>query len=186
MRLAQPAVSYLMDHVVAGRCLLPGAAMFEAAAAAGATLAEASRASTCLTGISIPAPVVMQAGRLQTLVCLADASQGAVQLQEGSLTMPGGSSGQAYYSASRQTWHTCLTLPSRSGPLLQSKYGEIDLCCRCKNLPESSIQPCQGLCSVSLESLKGFALMDQDVHLPAERSCSNSVQVRSVHMFHIG
>ena len=89
MQLAQPALSYLMDHVVAGRCLLPGAAMFEGAAAAGATLAEAAGLGLCLTGVSIPAPVVMQAGRLQTLICTVDNGQGGVQLQQSSLGVPG-------------------------------------------------------------------------------------------------
>ncbi len=89
MQLAQPALSYLMDHVVAGRCLLPGAAMFEGTAAAGATLAEGTGPGLCLTGVSIPAPVMLQAGRLQTLMCTVDNAQGAVQLQQSSLTAPG-------------------------------------------------------------------------------------------------
>lgn len=89
MQLAQPALSYLMDHAVAGCCLLPGAAMLEAATAASATLAETSSPSSCLAGISIPAPVVLQAGRLQTLTCLANALQGGVQLQESSVVGPG-------------------------------------------------------------------------------------------------
>ena len=88
-QLAQPALSYLMDHIVAGRCLLPGAAMFEATAAAGSTLADASGLNVCLAGISIPAPVVMQAAKLQTLTCLVDLPQGAVHLQESSLAGPG-------------------------------------------------------------------------------------------------
>ena len=89
MQLAQPALSYLMDHVVAGRCLLPGAAMFEGAAAAGAMLAEAAGVGLCLTAVSIPAPVVMQAGKLHTLVCLVDTPRGAIQLQQSSVAVPG-------------------------------------------------------------------------------------------------
>lgn len=88
-QLAQPALSYLMDHIVAGRCLLPGAAMFEATAAAGSTLPDASGLDLCLAGISIPTPVVMRAAKLQTLTCLVDLPQGAVHLQESSLAGPG-------------------------------------------------------------------------------------------------
>ena len=54
MQLSQPVLSYLMDHIVAGRCLLPGAAMFEATAAAGCALAEMSGVDLCLADISIP------------------------------------------------------------------------------------------------------------------------------------
>ncbi len=89
MQLAQPALACLMDHVVAGRCLLPGAAMFEGASAAGATLAEAAGPGLCLTGVSIPAPVMMQAGRVQTLLCTVDNAHGGIQLQQSSQAVPG-------------------------------------------------------------------------------------------------
>ena len=92
MQLTQPVLSYLMDHIVAGRCLLPGAAMFEGVAAAGATLAEAAGPGLCLTGVSIPAPVLMQAGGAHSLMCLVDSMQGGVQLQESSLAGLGMSS----------------------------------------------------------------------------------------------
>lgn len=90
-QLAQPALGYLMDHIVAGHCLLPGAAMFEAAAAAGACLEDATSLDLCLAGVAIPAPLVMQPGKLQALSGIVDASQGAVQLQEDSLMSPGDS-----------------------------------------------------------------------------------------------
>ena len=81
MQLSQPVLSYLMDHIVAGRCLLPGAAMFEATAAAGCALAEMSGVDLCLADISIPSPVIMQSGASQELACMVNASQGTVALQ---------------------------------------------------------------------------------------------------------
>lgn len=88
-QLAHPALAYLLDHIVAGRALLPGAAMLEATAAAGCTLTDAPGVSPCLAGVSIPAPMVMQARKLQALGCTVDISRGTVQLQEESLAGPG-------------------------------------------------------------------------------------------------
>ena len=136
MQLAQPALSYLMDHVVAGRCLLPGAAMFEGAAAAGATLAEAAGPGLCLTGISIPAPVVMQAGRLQTLMCTVDNAQGGVQLQQSSPAMPGMCSrpvvNSSYSRLKTELLHAAGTI---SPSVYEVETDDLQLCCRCKVLP---------------------------------------------------
>ena len=60
--LAQPAVGYLWDHRIAGRELLPAAAMLEIAAAATfAALGSSAGAtsSAALTVVSIPAPLVL-------------------------------------------------------------------------------------------------------------------------------
>ena len=66
--LEGPALAYLWDHTVQSRPLLPGAAMFEAAhAAAARLLVDASSSSavpaaaSALSGVSIPAPVVLPA-----------------------------------------------------------------------------------------------------------------------------
>lgn len=63
--LQAPAMAYLWDHKVQGQPLLPGAAMFEAAAAAGLLLLPsiqaAAAAGPVLAGVSIPAPCVLPA-----------------------------------------------------------------------------------------------------------------------------
>lgn len=91
--LTSEALAYLLDHRVAGRSLLPGAAMFEAAAAAGRTLAGPvadGQAATgladtdlCLSNVAIPAPVVLAAGGGGVaLECAVDCRAGAVQLAQ--------------------------------------------------------------------------------------------------------
>ena len=88
LQLATERLAFLMDHVVAGRSILPGAAMFEAAAAAGRTLSlsadsvpsAAAAPDLCLTGLIIPAPVVLAAGAPQALEVAVDCRSSAVQL----------------------------------------------------------------------------------------------------------
>ena len=90
--LASEALAYLLDHRVAGRSLLPGAAMFEAVAAAGRTLAGAAAdghaaaalagADLCLVRVAIPAPVLLTAGGGGALECAVDCRAGAVQLAQ--------------------------------------------------------------------------------------------------------
>lgn len=83
MQLASSALGYLLDHVVAGRSILPGAAMFEMAAAAGRTAADAAAGrDVCLLGVAIPAPVVLQVGALQSVECTMHWASGAVHLQK--------------------------------------------------------------------------------------------------------
>ena len=89
VQLSQPALSYLMDHIVAGRSLLPGAAMFEATTAAGCTLAEKSSVDLCLADISIPSPVVMQSGVSQELACIVNVNRGTLALQGNMGSAPG-------------------------------------------------------------------------------------------------
>lgn len=91
-QLATEALAYLLDHKVAGRSLLPGAAMFEMAAAAGRTLAGGAADAhvapalasmdLCLTAVAIPAPVVLAAGGSGALECTVDCRADAVQLAQ--------------------------------------------------------------------------------------------------------
>jgi hypothetical protein len=85
LQLATERLAYLMDHVVAGRSILPGAAMFEAAAAAGRTLSLLSDSTPlatdlCLISVTIPAPVVLAAGVPQALEVAVDCRSDAVHL----------------------------------------------------------------------------------------------------------
>ncbi len=83
MQLGSSTLGYLMDHIVAGRSIMPGAAMFEMAAAAGRTAADtAAGRDLCLLGVAIPAPVVLHLGAQQTVECTLDWRSGAVQLQK--------------------------------------------------------------------------------------------------------
>ena len=60
---AAPHLAFLRDHAVSGRLLLPGAALFELALAAGRTLAGVhSRFPVAVTGASIAAPVMLTSG----------------------------------------------------------------------------------------------------------------------------
>ena len=59
---AAPQLAFLRDHAVSGRLLLPGAALFEIALAAGRTLAGGgvhSRLPVAVTGAAIAAPVML-------------------------------------------------------------------------------------------------------------------------------
>jgi Polyketide synthase dehydratase len=89
-----PALGYLKDHIVAGRAILPGAAMFETALAAARSLQPdelleagsgdgGSDAGFALTGVAIVAPVLLSAagaGGAPTLQCTVDSTAGSVQL----------------------------------------------------------------------------------------------------------
>lgn len=83
MQLESSTLGYLMDHIVAGRSIMPGAAMFEMAAAAGRTVADsAAGRELCLLSVAIPAPVVLHVGAQQTVECTLNWRTGAVQLQK--------------------------------------------------------------------------------------------------------
>ena len=58
-RLAQPSLAYLWDHRIAGRVLLPAAAMLEMAAAGvnAAFGSFAGQSGPTLSGVGIPAPL---------------------------------------------------------------------------------------------------------------------------------
>ena len=94
--LGIPALGYLRDHVVAGRAILPGAAMFEAALAAARSLqpdevleagsgGDGSSVGYALTGAAIVAPVLLSsggAGSAPGLLCTIDSTDGSVQLAQ--------------------------------------------------------------------------------------------------------
>lgn len=91
-----PALGYLKDHIVAGRGILPGAAMFEAALAAARSLQPdealeagssggGSGAGYALFGAAIVAPVLLSsggAGGAPGLLCTVDSTDGSVQLAQ--------------------------------------------------------------------------------------------------------
>lgn len=83
--LAAPEASYLWDHCVAGKALLPGAGLFELAAASAATLLLAAGIAA-LAGVTIPAPLVLpaptaaQQGAGAMALCKLDASSGIVEI----------------------------------------------------------------------------------------------------------
>lgn len=88
MQLASSALGYLLDHIVAGRSILPGAAMFEMAAAAGRTASDAAAGRDVgLLDVAIPAPVILQVGARQSVECVMHWGSGSVQLQS---TAPSG------------------------------------------------------------------------------------------------
>jgi hypothetical protein len=63
--------------------------MFEAVAAAGTCMKDATSLTLCLAGVTIPAPLMMHPGKLHAFTVSVEASHGAVQLQEDSLMDPG-------------------------------------------------------------------------------------------------
>ena len=74
VQLRSDSLTYLWDHVVAGRSILPGAAMFEMAAAAGQVLlqeggVQGGGQGLALADAAIPAPVVMTLGSMVRLDC---------------------------------------------------------------------------------------------------------------------
>jgi acyl transferase domain-containing protein len=83
------ALAYLWDHRVQNRALLPGAAMFETAYAAGMLLLAGSSgtgsgaaAAAALAGVSIPAPLVLPEGSASsvTMTTAVEAATGRVTL----------------------------------------------------------------------------------------------------------
>jgi hypothetical protein len=93
VRLGTPALHFLWDHVVAGRPILPGAAMFETFAAAACCLAEGSGLEVCLTGLAIPAPVPLSTSAAPVVECALNYVTGEMQLANLALTGPGAWSG---------------------------------------------------------------------------------------------
>lgn len=84
-RLNRPALAYLWDHRVAGRALLPAAAMLEMAAAAVTTLAQAGGHAdeAALSSAAIPAPLALGAsieGSALVLSAVVSARQGTVTI----------------------------------------------------------------------------------------------------------
>lgn len=74
---------YLHDHRIQGRALLPGAAMFEACAAAARCMSAAS-ASSLVVGVSISAPLALSAapgGAQHLLLCSASLGSGRLEVR---------------------------------------------------------------------------------------------------------
>ena len=111
-----PALAYLLDHVVAGRSIMPGAGMFETGLAAAQALlpdappaAERLERAGGLTAAVIPQAVLLKAaaGRGSLLRCTVTAVTGDVEL--------GGQSGAGARCWLCVTWRT-LHLPPLALP----------------------------------------------------------------------
>ena len=84
MHLRDNRLAFLWDHVVAGRPILPGAAMLEIASAAARTLAldgAADDFDTAVMEAAIPAPVLLAATDSAMLQCTVAAWSGQLELQ---------------------------------------------------------------------------------------------------------
>lgn len=85
--LLAPAFAYMWDHLVSGRPLFPGAALFEMAAAAARVLLGSATDSVALAGASIPSPLVLpelsaqaRGATMTALSCRLDASTTAIEI----------------------------------------------------------------------------------------------------------
>lgn len=101
--LASPQLAFLIDHIIQNTPIMPGAGMLETAAAACSSLRDADLSSgrlLCLTGASIPAPVVLNASAASaaTLECQVVGATGEVQLWSAR-----GSAFQLHFKASAGT-----------------------------------------------------------------------------------
>lgn len=86
-KLSQPGLAYLWDHRIAGRELLPAAAMLEAASAALAAVARGGAIATpaVLVDVRIPAPLVLptRAAEAPTLAVRFDARKSVLAVESG-------------------------------------------------------------------------------------------------------
>ena len=101
-RLSRPSLAYLWDHQVAGRALLPAAAMLEMAAAAAATLAQAAGLpeAPALLAAAIPAPLALDINASTGALALCAAlsmAQGRVAIGSEAGTL--GSHGAAHFTS---------------------------------------------------------------------------------------
>ena len=88
MHLGVPALAYLLDHVVAGRSIMPGAGMFETGMAAAQSLLPDDQLTAGgtgafgLTSATIPQAVLLKAasGKAGMLRCTVTAVTGDVEL----------------------------------------------------------------------------------------------------------
>ena len=74
-QLQQSALVYLLDHVVGGRPVLPGAAYLEMALAAGRLALSSSgrsMAQVAIAGVAIKAPLLLTAGEMQSIQLTAN------------------------------------------------------------------------------------------------------------------
>ena len=82
--LTDNRLAFLLDHIVAGRPILPGAAMLEMASAAGRTLAQdgaADAVTVAIVDAAIPAPVLLSATAGLQLHCSLVMGSGGLALQ---------------------------------------------------------------------------------------------------------
>lgn len=85
-RLSRPELSYMWQHQIGGRAIMPGAGMLEACTAAGATLAHDGQGMAgpllALQAVSIAAPMPLDFARTESLVLESSVTlaTGAVQL----------------------------------------------------------------------------------------------------------
>ena len=77
-RLDSPALAFLADHVIQGRVLVPGAAMFEIILASVSTLAGPGNGG--VVGAAITAPLVISPGGSCTVSCCVDPISGTLGL----------------------------------------------------------------------------------------------------------
>ena len=84
MQLTNNRLAFLRDHIVAGRPILPGAAMLETAAAAGRTILQdgvSDAVSVAIIDAAIPAPVLLAATADVQLDCSLAMASGQLELQ---------------------------------------------------------------------------------------------------------
>ena len=77
------SLAYLMDHQIKGRVLLPGAAMFEMAASAAATLLgnSSDERQLAVLHIGLSVPLVLVPGIVSTLMCTVACATGQLYLR---------------------------------------------------------------------------------------------------------
>ena len=83
LQLTDNRLTFLWDHVVAGRSILPGAAMLEIASAAGRTLAQDGAAdgdAPAVVDAAIPAPVLLTAAGGAQMECILAMGAGRLDL----------------------------------------------------------------------------------------------------------
>lgn len=121
---AAPQLAFLLDHIIQNTPIMPGAGMLETAASACTALRDADGVSSsgrllCLTGASIPAPVVLQPGSNAALLeCRVECATGDVQLRSSR-----GSTFQVHFKATAGSL-TPLAETSPSNPEETNGSGE--------------------------------------------------------------
>ena len=140
--------AYLLDHRVAGRAILPGAAMYEAGWAAGQLLANPSLAfgqGPALCDISIPSPLLLRAGGRSVFLHMSTAiPSGSVRLSSGTGTP------QILHLWGAHQWVVSVTPPLRSNNQLS-----INLSCFLQSTQHTMEGPGHGRHASSLARL-GF------------------------------
>ena len=118
-RLDRPGLAFLADHVVQGRMLVPGAAMFEMMLATLGTVLGTAHAA--VVGIALTAPLVTSAGSACTMSCSVDPVSGKLGLR--SAQGAAGRQAQQQHlaaSAGELTWpglvHAVHSIKSRAAP----------------------------------------------------------------------